>query len=73
MLMLMFKSDSIHLNVSFFDLPVLNMLPQVVADGSEGGVDLYAEVTPVSNGSFVCRAFLITEGERQRKEKKKNC
>lgn len=45
--------------MSLFDLSILDVLPQVVADGSECGVHLYAEVTPESYGSFIYRAFLL--------------
>ena len=51
-----------------FDLSILDVLPKVVADGSEGGVHLYAEVTPESYGSFVVRVFLFTEKKRQKKQ-----
>lgn len=57
------KSYSIYLDVSLFDLSILDMLPKVVADGSEGGMHLSAEVTPESYGSFIYRAFLLTDTE----------
>ena len=53
------KSNSIYLDMSLFDLSILDVLPQVVADGSEGGVHLYTEVTPESYGSFIFSAFLF--------------
>ena len=37
-----------HLQLALFGLAVLHMFPQVVADGSEGGVDLHTEITPVA-------------------------
>lgn len=49
--------------MSLFDLSILNMFPKVVADGSEGWVHLYAEVTPESYRCFIYRAFLFTEKE----------
>lgn len=49
----------IYLDVSLFGLSVLNVFPKVIADGSEGGVHFYTEVTPESNGSFIHRAFLF--------------
>ncbi len=42
-----------YLHMSLLGLPVLNMLSQVVADGSEGGVDLHTEVAPVADGSLI--------------------
>lgn len=51
--------------MSLFDLSILNMFPKVVADGSEGWVHLYAEVTPESYRCFIYRAFLFTEKEWQ--------
>lgn len=47
--------------MSFFDLSILDMLPKVVADGSEGGVHLYTEVAPESYWSFIYRAILFTK------------
>lgn len=47
-----------------FDLTILDVLPKVVADGSEGWVYLYTEVTPESDGSFIYRTLLCTEKER---------
>lgn len=44
--------------MSFFDFSILNVLPQVVADGAEGGVNLDTEVTPESDWSFIFRHFL---------------
>lgn len=55
------KSNSVYLDMSLFDLSILDMLPKVVTDGSEGGVHLYTEVTPESYGSFIYRAFLLTK------------
>lgn len=52
--------------MSLFDFSILDMLPKVVADGSEGGVNLYTEVAPKSNGCFIYRTFLF------RKEKQVN-
>lgn len=43
----------IYLDVTFLDLSILDVLPEVVADGSEGGMHLYAEITSESNGGFV--------------------
>lgn len=57
------KSNSIYLDMSLFDLSILNVLPKVVADGSESGMHLYAEITSESYGSFIYRAFLFT-GEK---------
>lgn len=47
------KNYFIYLDVTFFDLSVLDMLPEVIANGSECGMHLYAEITSESNGSFV--------------------
>lgn len=52
---------SVYLHVSFFDFSILHVLPQVVADGSQGGVNLHTEVTPESYGSFIFRHLLLTE------------
>lgn len=52
--------------MSFLDLSILDVLPKVVADGSDGGVHLYAEVTPESYRSFIYKAFLFTEKEGQK-------
>lgn len=51
----------------FFDLSILDVLPQVVADGSKGGVHLYAEVTPKAYGGFIYWAFLFRK-EKSKKE-----
>ena len=55
--------------MSLFDLSILDVLPKVVADGSEGGVHLYAEVTPESYGGFIYRTFLF----RKEKVQKEPC
>lgn len=47
-----------YLDVTLFDLSVLDMLPQVIADGSDGRVHLNAKVTTEAYRSFVCRVFL---------------
>lgn len=49
----LFEYNFIYLDVTFLDLSVLDVLPEVVADGSEGGMHFYAEITSESNGSFV--------------------
>ena len=46
-----------------FHLPILDVLPQVVADGSQGGVHLHTEVTPEAYGCFVHRALLLKTNE----------
>lgn len=48
----------VYLHVPFLDLSVLDVLPQVVADGAEGGVNLDTEVAPESYRSFILRHFL---------------
>ncbi len=53
--------------MSLFDLSILDMLPQVVADGAKGGVHFSAEVAPKSYWGFIYRAFLL-----QKKNDKKN-
>lgn len=58
-----FKNKHIYLDMTFFDLSVLNMLPKMVADGSEGWMHLYAEITSESYGCFIDWAFLFTVGE----------
>lgn len=45
--------------MTFFDLSILDVLPEVVADGSECGMHLYAEIASESDGSFVYSAFLF--------------
>jgi hypothetical protein len=45
--------------MSLFHLPILDVLPQVVADGSQGWVHLHTEVTPKAYGCFVNRALLL--------------
>lgn len=55
----LFECNFIYLDVTFLDLSVLDVLPEVVADGSEGGMHFYAEITSESNGSFVLGAFLF--------------
>lgn len=52
--------------MSFLDLSILDMLPKVVADGPDGGVHLYAEVTPESYRSFIYKAFLYMEREGEK-------
>lgn len=49
----------IYLDMTFLDLSILDVLPEVVADGSECGMHLYAEIASESNGSFVLRTFLF--------------
>lgn len=65
------KFSFIYLDMSLFDLPILDVLPKVVADGSEGGVHLDAEVTPESYGSFIYRAFLFRDKKKSTNKKKK--
>ena len=48
-----------YLNMSLFHLPVLDVFPQVVADGSQGGVHLHTEVTPEAYWCFVNRGLLL--------------
>lgn len=48
-----------------FDLSILNVLSKVVADGPKSGMHLYAEIASESNGSFIRRAFLFTEGGKK--------
>lgn len=45
--------------MTILDLSILDVLSEVVADGSEGWMHFYAEITPESNGSFVDRTFLF--------------
>ena len=45
--------------MSLFHLPVLDVFPQVVADGSQGGVHLHTEVTPEAYWCFVNRGLLL--------------
>lgn len=47
-----------------FDLSILDVLSKVVADGPKSGMHLYAEIASESYGSFICRAFLFTEGKK---------
>lgn len=47
--------------MSLFDLSILDMLPKVVADGSEGGVHLHTEVTSESYRGFIHRVLLLRE------------
>lgn len=53
------KCYSIYLDVTIFHLTILDVLPEVVADGSKGGMHLYAEITSESNRSFIQSAFLF--------------
>lgn len=52
--------------MAFLDLSILNVLPEVVADGSEGGMHLYAEITSESYGSFILGTFLFTGGKTKK-------
>lgn len=63
----LFKYNSIYLDVTFLDLSILDVLPEVVADGSEGGMHFYAEIASESNGSFIQGAFLFIHWEKGRK------
>lgn len=49
--------------MALFDLPVLDVFPQVVTDGSESRVDLHTEVTPVADWSFVSIVHQLKERE----------
>lgn len=58
-------SENNNLFFSYLDMPlfgfsILNMLPKVVADGSEGGMHFYAKIAPESYWCFMCKAFLLT-------------
>lgn len=48
----------VYLDMSLFGLPILHVLPKVVADGSEGGMHLHTKVAPVPYRSFIYKAFL---------------
>lgn len=41
-----------------FGFSILNVLPKVVADGSEGGMHFYAKIAPESYWRFMYKAFL---------------
>lgn len=59
------KSNLIYLDMPLFDLSILNVLSKVVADCPKGGMHLYAEIASEAYGSFICRAFLFTEGKKR--------
>lgn len=52
---------SSYLHMTFLHLSVLDMFPQMVTDGSEGGMDLYTEVTPVANRSLLTCALHLQD------------
>lgn len=47
--------------MTFLDFSVLYVFPQVVTDGSEGGMDLHTEVTPVANRSLLTCVIHLQE------------
>lgn len=64
--------DHHYLDMALLDLPVLDVFPQVVTDGSESGVDLHTEVTPVANRCFVSIIHQLKEKKKGRKGGKSN-